>query len=109
MTSAGCTARLCQGASPGLLGSSHQATHLDFYLSDYIKVLAIVHVDHHEFEILHLLEIVGQRDAGIEVRIQVVIYNFCLGDLNPTVVFLFVKTALGVRLAERIQVFKFAA
>ena len=108
LTPAGRVATLRQGTRPGLPGSTHEAAHLNLYLTDGVKVVTVVDVYHDEFEILHLLEIVGQREASVEVGVQIIIDDFSFGNFNPRLAFLFVQTALGVGLTERVQVFELA-
>ena len=92
-----------------LLFSSHEFAHSDLNLSNCVTVVAAVAVDHHEFKILHLFEEVCQCECSLEVGIQIVLDLFRLSDFDPLVVLLFIKDALGVRLAKRVQVSELAA
>jgi len=92
-----------------LLLSSHEFAHGDLNFANRFTVVAAVAVDHHEFKILHLFKKVGQRECSLEVGIQIVLDLFSLSDFDPLIVLLFVKDALGVRLAKRVQVSELAA
>jgi len=92
-----------------LLLGSHEFAHSDLDLANCVTVVAAIAVDHNEFEILHLFEEVCQCECSLEVRIQIVLDLFSLSDFDPLIVLLFVKDALGVRLAKRVQVSELAS
>jgi len=72
--------------------------------ANQVKRVTAVVIDHLKLESLRLLKGITHRDARLEVRVEVVIDRFRLGDQPPLVRlrYEFVKSALRVRLAEHI-------
>ena len=103
------SASLHKVCSPGLALGAHQGSHGDFDFADHVsRARTAVHVDHLKLIFLHLFEPVGHSEARLKVRVQVVVDDLSLADLAPLIVLQLEDLALGVRLAERVQVLQLA-
>ena len=100
---------LAQLGCPCLSRSTHQASHRDLDLPNKIEVVTIVDINHDELEVLDLFEIVGDREARLEVWVEIVHDGFGLGNLDPLAIALLHEATLRIRLAEGVQVLQFAA
>ena len=78
-------------------------------MANLIKVIAIVDINHHEPERLHLFKVVGKLETRLEIRIQVIHDDLSAAHLKPIVVSPLLQDALRVRFAERVHIFKFAS
>ena len=88
--------------------SAHELAHCDLNFTDCIVVTATVAINHDKLEILHLLKEVRQLEGVLKVRIQVVLDLLRLTEFDPGPIgVLFIEYALGIWLAERVQIFKF--
>lgn len=63
-------------------------------------------INHHKLELLCLLEEIVHHNARLKLWIKIVLDLFCPALFNPVEANHFVDDALGVRLAECVQVLK---
>ena len=70
-----------------LLFGAHQLAHSGLVLSDDIVIGlgTAVDIEHDKLELLHLLKVVGNREACGEIRVQVIFNGLSLSNLNPSV------------------------
>jgi hypothetical protein len=85
---------------------AHDCTHCRLDFSNDIEISRTVAVDHHELQVLRLLEEVVHANASLEVWIKIVHDLLCLADHHPLVVDFFVNHALWIGFAESVEVFQ---
>ena len=97
-----------QISRPGLLLGAHQFAHGDLNLADRIVVATPIAIYHHKLVILHFLKVVCEGETGAEVGVERVQGLLSLANFDPGAAPLLKEHALGVRLAERVQIFQLA-
>ena len=99
---------MLQHAVPSLSASTHDFSHGDFNIANFVVVAIAVSVDDNKAHLLLLLKVVGDCEGSAEVGIKVVLELFSLAEQDPVVVFLFKEEALWIGLANHIVVLQFA-
>lgn len=96
---------------PDLIARSHKLAQSDTDFTNDVVLSIPITIDHHQLEVLLLLEEVWESETGFEVRIQIVFHLLSEGDLLPIYLPLGLLNSLkqdapGVRLRCNVPVFK---
>ena len=92
-----------------MLFSTHKFAHCDLNFANSFEITSAISIDHDKLEILHLLEEVGDCERILKIWVELISDLFSLANFGPLVVSFLVEDALGVGLAERVQVLELAA